>query len=206
MTQVCTLEQVRDVLEYGPDEVDRDELILRLIGAASRFIERKTRRVLTTGTGARLFDGNDKGRLHVDDFISLTSVELLNVDDTVWKTFTPATELRTEPYNKTPKYSIVVINTVSENPYRIIGRSPYIFPKGFANVRVNANWGSYATVPEDLEQLGIELVVSKLSRVRNKGIASASIGGESVSFTDRDLDEGMQDTLDRFKRDYAEVW
>lgn len=204
MTEICTLEQVKAVT--GDADCTRDDLINRLIHAATGFIERRTRRSLTLATATRYFDGTDKGYLIVDDFQSVSAVSLLNPDNTAWRTFTVATELRCEPYNQVPKYKLLIVNTVTENPYRVIGASPYIFPRGIANVSVTAVWGSYASVPPELEDLGINLVVSKLNRLSTRGIRSASIGGESVSFTEADLDPGMKADLSDFKRQYAELW
>lgn len=206
MTDVCTLAQVKDTLEIT--DTERDELIARLIRGATTYIEKKTVRSLSTGVSQKLYDGYDKGYLEVKDFQSCTAVELLNNDNTVWKTFNVSTELRFYPYNdgELPKTQIIIQSITSENPYRVIGRSPYIFPRGIANVRVTANWGSYATVPDNLTDLGISMIAAKLSKVKYRGLKSASLGGESISFSDKDLDDGMLDMLSTYKRQFVEVW
>lgn len=201
---ICELSDVKATLEITSD--DQDDLLSRWILAVTKYVERKTRRQFSTAVETRLFDGTDKGRLTTDDFQSMTAVSLLNPDGTSYRDFNVTTELKAEPYNSQPKTGLVILNNVSENPFRTLGRSPYIFPRGIANISITATWGSYATVPEDLEDLGIKLIAAKLNKKRTQGIASASIGGESVTFKDSDLDETMKETLALYKRDYAEVW
>ena len=201
---ICSLSDVKEALEITTS--DQDDLLTRWILAATQYVETKTRLVLSSTVATRLFDGNDKGRLRVDDFLSMTAVDLLNPDGTSYRTFNVTTEVKGEPYNSLPKTGIVIMNNISENPFRTLGRSPYIFPKGIANISVTATWGSYVTVPADLEDLGIKLVAAKLNKKRTQGIASASIGGESVTFKDSDLDETMKETLELYKRQYVEVW
>ncbi len=201
---ICTLADVKETL--GITDTDQDDLLTRWILAATKYVETYTRLALTPVTETRLFDGIDKGRLSTDDFLSFTAVSLLNPDGTAWRTFDVNTELKAEPYNSSPKTGLVILNHTSENPFRIIGRSPYIFPKGIANVSITATWGSYSTVPDDLVDVGIRMVSAKSNRKRTQGIASASIGGESVTFKDSDLDETMKQTLELYKRDYANIW
>jgi hypothetical protein len=73
-------------------------------------------------------------------------------------------------------------------------------------VQITGVWGSYVTVPDDLASLGNDLVKAKFNKRNTRGIRSASIGGESVSFTDADFDAAMQDIVNLYKRDYVEVW
>lgn len=206
MTQITTLNTVRQSLGVADDDHSQDDLIGRLIGVATKYVERYTRRQLSTGVALRLFDGNDRGKLQVDDFIECTGVELTYFNNIVWKTFNVATELMFQPYNRVPHHTIVINNLSSENPYRVIGRSPYIFPKGYGNVRVMANWGSYTFVPPDLESVGVALVTARLAKSKTDGLTSASIGGESVSFSDKDLEAGQREILELHKRQWTEVW
>jgi len=206
MTNLCTLAEVRDTLQLTDSETDQDALITRLIGSVTDFISKRTRRVFGTGVETRLFDGNDKGYLILDDYQEITSVRLLNLDNTAWKTFNVSTELKSYPLNTSPKTKLQIVNVTSENPYRVIGRSPFIFPKGYGNVEVVANWGSWATPPSSLTELAINMVVSKTQKAKVRGIKSVSIGGESMSFSDKDLDESMTEVLNDFKKDFTEVW
>lgn len=203
---ICTLAQVREAAGIVESDTSQDDLILRLIGAVQKFVERRTRRTFSTGIETRIFDGTDKGRLEVDDYQELFAVDLLNPDRTSYKSFGVSTELLCEPYNKVPKRSILIQNNVSENPYRSLGRSPYIFPKGFGNIRVNANWGSFSIAPPDLEDIAISLVTSKLYKASSRGITSSSIGGESVSFSEKDMSDQDMQVLESYKRDAVGVW
>lgn len=175
-TNICTLAQVKEAAGIDSSNTDQDSLINRLIGAVTKFVEKKTKRVFTTGVATRLFDGNDKGYLIVDDFLTLQSLSLLELDNTVWKSFSLSSEIKQYPLNSTPKFRLQIQNVVSENPYRVIGRSPFIFPKGYGNVQVEANWGSYSEIPDDLEALGIDLIVARLKKQTLHGLKSLSIG------------------------------
>lgn len=204
---ICTLEEVRDALQIPATDTARDDLITRLIGSATSLIENITGRSMSTGVDTRFFDGNGKGYLFVDDFHELGSVEFIYPDKTAWKILDIAHgEVEFAPYNVTPRHKLLLINTVTENPYRVIGASPYVFPKGFRNIRCSGIWGSYAVVPEDLKQAGIDLVVAKLNRIRGIGLSSISIGGQSMSFSQRDLDEGTKDVINQYRRYFVELF
>lgn len=204
---VCTLEDVRDALQIPETDTARDELIARLIGAATKLIENQTKRTFSTTVDTRYFDGNGKGYLVVDDFQNLGSVEFVYPDRTAWKVLSVTNgEVEFQPYNKTPHERLVLVNTVTENPYRVIGANPYVFPKGFHNIRCSGIWGSYSVVPEDIRQLGIDLIIGKLNRIRGIGTTSISIGGQSMSFSTKDFDDGMRDVIKLYRRNAVELW
>lgn len=142
----------------------------------------------------------------VDDFISVSSVKLLGFNNEVYKTFSISSELQLYPLNTTPKNRIQINNFVTENPYRYLGGSPYVFSKGYGNVEVVANWGSFSAIPADLVDLGVDLIVAKVNKGKTKGLRSVSIGGESMTFSDSDLDETMKETLASYKKDFVDVW
>jgi hypothetical protein len=206
ITGLCTIAEVKEAAGIPEDLSDQDSLIERLIGNVTRFFERRTRRAFTTGVQTKYFDGNDKGYLLVDDCLSVSAVRIIETDGSAWKTFNIANELRLYPLNRSPTTRLQIINSVSENPHRTIGRSPYIFTRGYANVEVTANWGSYEQVPEDVNGMAIDLVVSKIRKSSNRGLRSVSIGGESITFTDNDLTEDMKETLQGYKKDFTEIW
>lgn len=201
---ICTLAEVKTTL--GITGTSEDDLLNRLILAATKRVERYTRRVLSTGVATKHYNGNDKGVLQVDDFQAVTSVELLDAGNTVWKTFDITDELKYFPYNTTPKDKIIIYGGTTENPYRFLGVSPYVFPRGFSNVRVTANFGSYAIIPDDLNDLGINMVTVKRAKSSTRGIKSSSIGGESVTFTDADVEPEMQAVMDNYKKGWNEVF
>jgi hypothetical protein len=205
-TYITNLGTVKDALQIPDTDTSQDDLITRLLGSVTKYIEGSTRRELTTGVSTRLFDGNGKGYLMVDDFISVSSVKLLGFNNEVYKTFSISSELQLYPLNTTPKNRIQINNFVTENPYRYLGGSPYVFSKGYGNVEVVANWGSFSAIPADLVDLGVDLIVAKVNKGKTKGLRSVSIGGESMTFSDSDLDETMKETLASYKKDFVDVW
>jgi hypothetical protein len=201
---ICTVQEVKDRL--GITDTSEDAALQKYIDAATKRFEGYTRRKLSTGVATKHYNGNDKGILYVDDFQAITSVELLGPDNLAWKSFNVDTELRYFPYDITPKNKIIIYGGVSENPYRFMGISPFVFPRGFSNIRVTGNFGSYAVPPEDVNDLGINMVTVKRSKARMRGITSSSIGGESVTFSDKDLDNEMLTVMEDYKKTLAEVY
>lgn len=200
-----TIADIKDVLDI--EDTSKDGVLTRLLYGAFEFTERYTRRQFSTGVATRYFDGTGKGYLVVDDFQSgsITSIKFLNADRTAWRTLT-STEYIT--YGARPiepiHFRIEVVNAVSENPYRIIGPSPYVFPRGIQNVEITATWGTWGILPMGLQNIIVDLVVSKFRRPTN--IRSMSVGGESLSFSDTDLTDEVRQRLEQYRRPLAEIW
>lgn len=162
--------------------------IQRLLNGACDLVELQTRREFSTGIETRYFDGLGKGYLAVDDFQigSITRIAFLNADRSVgYIVATGNVASRGDEFPRRAPYHnrIDILNYTSENPYRIVGPSPYIFPRGTLNVEITANWGTYAVLPDPLQNIIRDLTISKLTRPGG-GVRSMSVGGESLSFAD----------------------
>lgn len=183
--------------------------IQRLLNGAIDRVAQATRREFSTGIETRYFDGLGKGYLLVDDFQrgSITRIAFLNADRStgyVLPTGNVATRGDDFPKNAPYHNRIDILNYTSENPYRVVGASPYIFPRGTLNVEITANFGTYAVVPNPLQDVIRDLVVSKLSGPGGR-VRSMSVGGESVSFSDSDLTPEHMATLEQYKKAFTEI-
>ena len=75
----------------------------------------------------------------------------------------------------------------------------YQLTKGIKNVRITYSAG-YATVPPEIEQACIELIALRYRERSRIGEVSKSIGGEVVSFSQKDFPEGVKTILNNYKR------
>lgn len=194
-----SLQDIKD--ELSITDATKDGVLQRLLNGAFDYVSRKTRRQFTTGIETRYFHGTGKGYLVIDDFQSgtITGLKLLNPDRTPWRTYAPVEYVtRGARPNEPVHYRIDIINAITENPYRVIGPNPFTFAQGMQNVEVTATFGAWGVLPDGLESLIIDMVCSKYSRP--KGIRSASVGGESLTFAESDLTDGMKETLEEYKR------
>jgi hypothetical protein len=204
-----TISDVKLVLNIDSADTSKDNILTRLLNGAFDFAERLTRRQFYLSTETRYFNGNGKGYLLVDSFQagSISNLSLLNPDRTVWYTYA-ANEYVTfgvrpqEPIH----YRIEIINYTTENPYRVIGPNPYVFPTGTSNVQMTANFGDWdaALLPAGLQNLIVDLVVAKYQRMR--GIVGMSVGGESLSFTQSDLDQGQLNEFRQYSKPLSDIW
>ncbi len=204
-----TLLDLKDDLEITETDTSKDGLLTRLLFGAFDYVERRTRREFSTGVGTRYFDGNDKGYLLIDDFQkgSMTKISFLDPNRTVYLTMTPTNtpyltkgERPQDPFHN----RVDITNYQTENPYRVVGRSPYIFPRGTQNIAIDANWGTWAELPQGLQNLIIDIVKRKY-RVP-VGVRSMSVGGESLSFSDEDLDRDQRVNLNQYIKSIVDIF
>ena len=149
-----------------------------------------------TADEIRYFDGNGKSEIQIDDFISITSVEILQLNSTdVDYTLTEgqASDYITYPYNDIPKYRLQM--TTSSQ----IGT----FLKGEKRIKITATWGHSSTVPKDIELAATMLVSSIIEKGMKGGtIMSESLGDYSVSFANIDTlssSVGVKEILSKYK-------
>lgn len=133
-----------------------DAQITKWIEQTVSYIEKATNREYTVSAEEeRLFDGNGRNTLTIDDFTELTSVEINGsaVDVTVYQA------------NRLPKYKL----------QRTAG-----FPKGEQNVAVTATWGQEPD--EDIKFACLVLTAGIILNQVNGKKSSESIGSYSVSY------------------------
>ena len=148
-----------DVSEGFESQIDK------WIEQMSKYVETKTQRVFETESSdvfeERLYDGNAKQKLLVDDFIELDKVDIVDHADDI--------DVKLYPANSLPKFQI----------YYEKG-----FPKRNQNVKVSAKWGYSEEPPEDIRFATTVLVAGIIlgqSKTEN-AIVREKIGNYEVQY------------------------
>ena len=173
--------------------------IANWISAVTRYIEKYTGVMFEQEAAAtRYFDGNGLSEIFIDDFLSITSIDILETDGSVLQSLTEGEDddYITYPYNTTPKYKLILVTSAS------IGN----FPKRSKCVKITGTWNYSTTVPADIELVATMLVAQVLQLSGSGGLEvnSESLGDYSVSYGDvTDLDNmsakiGAKNVLDRY--------
>jgi hypothetical protein len=153
------------------------------IESAQRYIEQITRRKFEAdkNASARLFDGDDRQELIIDDCIEVTKVEVGN--NIYGDTFT---EVTNDTQNN---YFLMPTNYASEGlPIRKIGLRSLAWIYGHANHRITAKWG-YSELPPDDIVFAATVIASGMyyqNQGQNSGaITREKIGNYEVAFADQ---------------------
>jgi len=172
-----------------------DTRINEWITAAQKYIEWYTQRQFEDEEEIRYFDGPGGTILYVDDYVSISSFQTLDLDgSTVDKTFA-ATDYFQYPLNDTPKH---IIKLSPDGGYGSL-------PKGKKRIKITAIWGYASTVPEDIKLATTQLVSAIVNVGRQGGeggIDSETLGDYSVdygSLDDTATRLGIKQILDRYK-------
>ena len=169
------------------------------ISAVERYINDYTERkngFESAAATAKYFDGNGLREINVDEFVSLTSVQVLesNGGDVEW-TLTEGWEndYIAYPYNDTPQYRLQ-LTTNSQ-----IGA----WFSGEKRIKITAVWGYSSTVPKDIELAATMLVASIVEKgLRGGTVQSESLGDYSISYGNVDATAevmGVKKILDKYK-------
>jgi len=180
---LTTLDAVKALL--GITGSSDDAVLTHLINAATDWIERVTgqRRFKQTTHTNELFDGNGSHNLFTRNYpnVSITLLEK-RTSPSAFETIASA------KYYVDPVIGRILLDERTE--------------RGAANYRITYIAG-YATIPTDLEQLCIKLVVDEFnSRSGGGGITQESLGEYSVTFADTGLltDPFITKTVNAYKR------
>jgi hypothetical protein len=166
------------------------------ITAAQLYIDKYTGKVGgfdASVASAKYYDGNGKSEIDIDEFISLSSVQLLELDsdDVEWTLVEGKTEdFITYPYNTTPKYRLTLM------PGSQIGA----FYEGKKRIKVTGIWGNSTVVPADIELAATMLVAEVIEKGLKGGkISSETLGDYTVSFDNVNVSIDVKRILDRYK-------
>lgn len=150
---------------------------------------------LDSGLETRHFDGNGEREIDIDDYISLSTVQTLNLtSDDVAHTLTEgkSNDYLTYPYNTDPKFRIILTRT----------SAVAVWPKGERRIKISGNWGS-ATVPKDVELAATMLLAGIVEKGLKGGtVQSEDLGDYSVTYKDIDMISsvmGVKEILDNYK-------
>lgn len=150
--------------------------------ATQKLIEQLTNRIFKAdGTAvARLYDGNDRQDLLIDDCTEITKVEVGN--DMWGDTFT---EILNSGINR--YYALPNNYAVDEVPINKIGLRSQIWIGGNANHRITAKWGFSTNVPDDISFAATVIAAGMYNQNRGENtgaIKSEKIGEYQVTYAD----------------------
>lgn len=157
-----------------------DALLSRLISAASDYIQTWLNRDIAMATYTSIRDGNSGLRLMANNY-PVSAVTSVIIDQ------------QTIPASIAGGAGYVFDST----SIMLIGG--YKFTRGFQNVTIQYVAG-YAITPKEIEQAAIELVSMRYKERDRIGQVSKSIGGETVTFSQKDFSDSIETTLTNYKK------
>jgi hypothetical protein len=156
-----------------------DALLMRLITAASRYIETWLNRPVAASDWFELRDGTGGRRLQVAVF-PLSAVLALTIDDVA---IPPATNAWMAGYSFTATQLVL-------RGYRFTLRAQ--------NVAITYTAG-YPQTPPEIAQACIELVALRYRERMRVGEVSKNIGGEVVAFSQKDISDPIKTLLQQYR-------
>lgn len=118
-----------------------------VLDAVITNFKNRTHRTFVPVSETRYFDGNNSGMIEVDDFVTLSTVELVGwygITNALTLSNYAAVERSGYPINRIQIYK----GSIPSLPSMWIDR----FPAGRSNVKITALWGFASTVPDDVWQ------------------------------------------------------
>lgn len=146
----------------------------------------------TTGAATKYYDGSGTEELQIDEFESITSVEVLNADGSVIATLTENSDFWTYPLNLTVKNTIKLsgVGAISE------------FPDQARAVKVVGSFG-LSSVPAPIKLAAIQLAAKVINNgLRGGQVSSENLGSYSISYekVDESADAlGIKDILNMYR-------
>jgi hypothetical protein len=168
---------------------NEETLLDSVISYISIYINNYTGRVWNDIDGefpdasSKLYDGNGKKEIFVDDFASISSIELLDSQGDTYVTLTDETEFLTYPMND------AIANSIYLRNYRV--------GTGAGRIKITGVWTS-GDVPDDVIMVATALVGRFLNR---RDVNSASFKKESIEgysyeiLTGKESDEEVKTLL-----------
>src|SRR6266403_3402012 len=181
---LTTLAEVKAWLQTGqnPFPATDDALLTRLITAASEFVQNWLGRQIAAADWLAMRDGTG-GQLLAFANIPVTAILSLSIDG-----------LMIPPASADGGFGAGYIFTPTELALR-----GYVFTRRPQNVIVTYTAG-YATAPPDIAQAAIELVCQRYrERSRIGEVSKALGGGETVTFSQKDMSEDVKTALLQYR-------
>lgn len=179
MADLTTLANVKSWLTIAT--TTDDAILTRMVTSVSNYIQSWLNRSFAVATYTDIHNGSGTGyqlALHEYPIISVSSV-------TISGNIIPAS-----PDGIQPGYMFDA---------RGIYFNGYQLTKGLQNVRITYSAG-YAVTPPEIEQACIELISLRYRERSRIGEVSKSIGGEVISYTQKDFPDGVKTILNNYKR------
>ncbi len=179
MANLTTIGNVKEWL--GLDSCDDDALLTRMVSALSRYIQSWLNRDLLTASYSETRDGSGSRKIMMSNY-PVTAVSSLTIDGLA---IPQAVDSRGSGFMITPNLIVLV--------------GGYAFTQGMQNVVISYTAG-FAVTPPELEQACIELIAMRYKERDRIGQVSKSIGGETVTFSQKDFPADVLTILNNYKK------
>lgn len=180
MADLITLDEVKPWLNIDLPNHNSDTLLSSLISAASGWVSNWINRDILSASYTVYLDGSGSNRQMLGDY-PITAVSSLNINGV----------------------SIPSAVGFNDNGFRFDDKSimlkGYRFERGVSNIQISYTAG-YATVPQDLKQVTIELVGYKFKEMTRIGLSQKNIAGEVTAFDMKDLKEHSKNLLNNYNK------
>jgi hypothetical protein len=177
---LTSLDNVKSWLSIPSSQTLDDALLTRLVTAASAYIQTWLGRAIVLASYTEQRDGTGGQRLAFLE-TPVQSVASVMVD---------GTSVPPSPGPPQPGY-------LFDGAFvTLVG---YRFVRGSANVVLAYNAG-FASTPAEIEQACIELVALRYRERDRIGQASKALGGETVTFSQKDMSDDIKTILSAYQR------
>lgn len=174
-----------------------DSQLSSWITAATNYIDNYTGKSFEqSASGVRYYDGNGKREIDIDDFISLSAVEILEINsgDVQFSLVEGQGEdYITYPYNTENKYRLI-LTTESKVA---------VWSNGVKRIKITGVWGQSSAVPEDVSLVATMLVAGIIEKgLKGGSVSSESLGDYSISYNNIDALStvmGAKEILSKYK-------
>lgn len=180
---LTTLDNVKGWLSPPLTTTTDDQLLARLITAASQYIQTWLNRAVAVETYTETRDGNGGHRM-VFANVPVTAVASLAIEG---ETIPRALNEHWRGYVFSP--TMLYLQGARFTP-------------GFQNVAVTYTAG-YESTPPDIEQACIELVALRYKERDRIGQVSKNLAGEIVAFSQKDMPPDVQTLIDQYRRSFT---
>lgn len=183
----ASLSEASMATNAGDDTVMED-----IIEAASRHIDNETRRRFysTSADETRYYSAVNRGRLFVDDLLTVTSIKTDENYDRTYETTFAATDYLLCPDNALlngEPYTWIEVDPLSSN----------YFPTSRRGVQIVGTFGFSTTPPDDIKQACIMISVSLYQSRRGMGLEGvAQVTGAGVVITPKDVPQMAKKIID----------
>lgn len=178
---LCTVSEVKQLVNIRPGATDDDAFIQRLITSTSEVFRRYCGRAIGAASYDEVYDGTGTGRLQ------LVNTPVITVT---------AVSVGMPHANRIP----LTVNTEwtwNRNGQIILLGGIFTYLPNYVRVAYQAG---FVTVPTDVAEKCAKVAALRYREGDRLGQTSKVIGGETVSFDMKDLPSDVRLTLDNFKR------
>lgn len=180
MSNLTTLANAKQWL--GITSPDSDSLLERLISAASDYIQTWLNRDIALASYVSRRDGTGGTRLMLRNYpvVAMSSVVV---------------DGQSVPFSTDGIRPGYIFNDTS---VMLVGNG-YRFNRGYSNVLISYTAG-FSSIPTEIEQAAIELISLRYKEKDRIGIISKGLAGETISYTQKDFTDSIENALKNYKK------